>query len=139
MVSDNRPNGAWFLRSRSARPLRLRLAILLTGRPLSKGTLILPLRWSSIACEDPIMRATVLFAVLALVLAFGVAGLASVSPASARDYRWCVQGRGVGYPGDCMYQTRAQCLASASGRNVTCGINPRAAYGQQRRGYRDRY
>ena len=109
------------------------------ARPRPKGTPILPLRWSSIACEEPIMRTTVLFAVLAFVPAFGVAGLANVSPASARDYRWCVQGRGVGYPGDCMYQTRAQCLASASGRNVTCGINPRAAYGQQRRGYRYRY
>ncbi|WOH78654.1 DUF3551 domain-containing protein [Bradyrhizobium sp. BEA-2-5] len=85
------------------------------------------------------MRTTVLFAVLTFLLAFGAAGLANVSPASARDYPWCVQGRGVGYPGDCMYQTRAQCLASASGRNVTCGINPRAAYGQQRRGYRYRY
>ncbi|UGY14932.1 DUF3551 domain-containing protein [Bradyrhizobium septentrionale] len=76
---------------------------------------------------------------LLTVLTFGVAGLANVTPAGARDYPWCVQGRGVGYPGDCMYQTRAQCLASASGRNVICGVNPRAAFGQQRRGYRDRY
>lgn len=54
-------------------------------------------------------------------------------PATAQDYPWCVQGKGVGYPGDCSYRTRAQCQASASGRNVGCGINPRAAYGQQRR------
>nr|WP_223970461.1 DUF3551 domain-containing protein [Bradyrhizobium sp. RD5-C2] len=64
--------------------------------------------------------------------------MAQISPASAQDSPWCVQGGRVGYPGDCMYQTRAQCLASASGRNVTCGINPRAAFGQRRRGYRDR-
>nr|WP_249159606.1 DUF3551 domain-containing protein [Bradyrhizobium tropiciagri] len=64
---------------------------------------------------------------------------AGVSPADARDYPWCVQGRGVGYPGDCNYQTRAQCLASASGRDVSCGINPRAAYGQQRRSHRGYY
>ncbi|QOZ33274.1 hypothetical protein XH92_17690 [Bradyrhizobium sp. CCBAU 53421] len=77
------------------------------------------------------MRALLLLTALAL----GIAGLASMAPASARDYPWCVQGRGVGYPGDCMYQTRAQCLASASGRNVTCGINPRAAFARQRSAY----
>ncbi|WP_461349464.1 DUF3551 domain-containing protein [Bradyrhizobium sp. USDA 4451] len=81
------------------------------------------------------MRVSLLFAVLAFGIAWYVTGI----PASARDFPWCVQGRGVGYPGDCMYQTRAQCLASASGRNVTCGFNPRAAFGEQRRQYRDRH
>ncbi|MGY4512375.1 DUF3551 domain-containing protein [Bradyrhizobium sp. USDA 3650] len=67
--------------------------------------------------------------------AFVAAGvlLLSAPAAKAQDYRWCIQGKGVGYPGDCSYSTRAQCLASASGRNVGCGINPRAAYGQQDR------
>ncbi|WP_461349232.1 DUF3551 domain-containing protein [Bradyrhizobium sp. USDA 4451] len=73
------------------------------------------------------------------VMALAISGPTNVTVANARDYPWCVQGRGVGYPGDCMYQTRAQCLASASGRNVTCGVNPRAAFGQQRPRYRDRY
>jgi uncharacterized protein DUF3551 len=68
----------------------------------------------------------------ATLLAVGM--LLSLGPAAhAQDYRWCVQGKGVGYPGDCSYSTRAQCLASASGRNVDCGLNPRAAYGQDRR------
>jgi len=31
-----------------------------------------------------------------------------------------------------MYTSRAQCMASASGRLATCGVNPRAAYGLQR-------
>jgi hypothetical protein len=65
-----------------------------------------------------------------------VAGGMLLSPApaaNAQDYRWCVQGKGVGYPGDCSYATRAQCLASAAGRNVDCGLNPRAAYGRQHR------
>ena len=57
--------------------------------------------------------------------------LSSAPAAQAQDYPWCVQGRGVGYPGDCSYSTRAQCLASASGRLASCGINPRVAYGQQ--------
>ena len=81
------------------------------------------------------MRIHLLIAALALA----IPELASVTAANARDYPWCVQGRGVGYPGDCMYQTRGQCLASASGRNVTCGVNPRAAFGQQRSRYRNRY
>ena len=52
-----------------------------------------------------------------------------------------VQGRGVGIPGDCSYQTYGQCMASASGRGVYCNVNPRAALSQQQqrrgRNYRD--
>jgi hypothetical protein len=81
--------------------------------------------------------------VLLAVIAAGAATLAGSAPAAAYDYPWCVQGRGVGIPGDCSYQSYAQCMASASGRAVYCNINPRAAYGRQlpRRGryYRDYY
>ncbi|HLG84074.1 MAG TPA: DUF3551 domain-containing protein [Bradyrhizobium sp.] len=76
------------------------------------------------------------------VLATGLATFASSVPATAHDYPWCAQGRGFGYPGDCSYQTYGQCMASASGRDLYCGINPRAAYAQDRRGrrvYRDPY
>jgi uncharacterized protein DUF3551 len=66
-------------------------------------------------------------------LAAGAATLAGSAPAAAYDYPYCVQGRGVGVPGDCSYRTYAQCLASASGRNVFCNVNPRAAFGQQQR------
>jgi hypothetical protein len=79
-----------------------------------------------------IMRKIILTAV-ALVGA-GFASVAGTAPAAAYDYPWCVQGRGVGYPGDCSYQTYSQCQASASGRNVGCGINPRVAF---ERAYRD--
>jgi hypothetical protein len=61
-----------------------------------------------------------------------VTSLATSAPAAARDYPWCVQGKGVGYPGDCSYTSRAQCMASASGRLATCGLNPRLGYGRQR-------
>jgi hypothetical protein len=75
------------------------------------------------------------------VLAAGAATFAGSAPAAAYDYPYCVQGRGVGVPGDCSYQTYAQCMASASGRGVYCNVNPRAALNQQpqRRGrsYRD--
>ena len=71
-----------------------------------------------------------------MVLACGVAAIADAGPAKAYDYPWCTQGRDVGYPGDCSYQTYAQCMASASGRNLYCGINPRVAFAQEPRGRR---
>jgi hypothetical protein len=78
------------------------------------------------------------------VTAVGAGVTAGSAPAAAYDYPWCAQGRGFGVPGDCSYQTYAQCMASASGRNLYCNINPRAAFGQQqppRRGrvHRDYY
>ena len=80
-------------------------------------------------------------AVLALLAsaAAGVVTLAGSVPAAAFDYPYCLQGRGVGVPGECAYQTYAQCMASASGRGLYCNINPRVAFSQQRRGrpYRD--
>jgi len=84
----------------------------------------------------------VMLALLAFI-AVGGGTVAGSTPAAAYDYPWCAQGRGVGIPGDCSYQTYAQCMASASGRNLYCNINPRVAYGQQppRRGrhYRNYY
>ena len=74
------------------------------------------------------MRKLVL-AMMALT-AGSVVTLASSAPAAAYDYPWCVQGRGVGIPGDCSYETYAQCMASASGRALYCNINPRVAFGR---------
>jgi hypothetical protein len=62
--------------------------------------------------------------------AASAATFATSAPAAAYDYPWCVQGRDMGYPGDCSYSTYAQCQASASGRYAYCGMNPRTAYGQ---------
>jgi len=80
----------------------------------------------------------VMLALLASAAA-GVVTLAGSAPAAAFDYPYCLQGRGVGVPGECAYQTYAQCMASASGRGLYCNINPRVAFSQQRRGrpYRD--
>ena len=75
-----------------------------------------------------------------VLLAAGSATMGGPTPAAAYDYPYCVQGRGVGIPGDCSYQTYQQCMASAAGRGVYCNVNPRAALNQQpRRGrvYRD--
>jgi len=68
------------------------------------------------------------------VLATCVASVAGSAPAAASDYAWCLQGRDPGIPGDCTYATYAQCMASASGRALYCGVNPRVAFAQQYRG-----
>jgi hypothetical protein len=65
-----------------------------------------------------------------------LAGLASVSPASATQDRYCLQGRSWGYPGNCQFATYRQCLATASGTDAYCGINPRYAFARQRWDYR---
>ena len=70
----------------------------------------------------------------ALTLSAALAAtLAGPSPAKAYDYPYCLQGRGVGIPGECAYTSYAQCMASASGRALSCNINPRVAFGQQQR------
>ena len=69
-----------------------------------------------------------MLAMLALT-AVGVGSTAGSAPAAASPY--CIQGGGWGYPGDCSYQSYAQCMATASGRVVYCGVNPRYAFGQQ--------
>jgi hypothetical protein len=56
----------------------------------------------------------------------------AVSTDAAYAARYCLQGRHWGYPGNCTFQTRAQCMTSASGTNATCGINPRYASAHQR-------
>lgn len=75
-----------------------------------------------------------MWAILAVTAAAAAATLAGSGPAAAYDYPWCIQGRGVGTPGDCSYQTYAQCQATASGRAVYCNINPRVAFARQGRG-----
>ncbi|MDI3563922.1 DUF3551 domain-containing protein [Bradyrhizobium sp. Arg816] len=68
---------------------------------------------------------------------------ASTSPADGRRYRqdysqsdlydrYCLQGRIWGYPGNCQFATYDQCMASASGTNAYCGINPAYAFARDR-------
>ena len=67
----------------------------------------------------------------------------SISPAPAETGppdKYCLQGRQWGYPGNCLFSSYAQCMATASGTNAGCGINPQYAFAHQRRGaYRGRY
>jgi Protein of unknown function (DUF3551) len=78
------------------------------------------------------MRKTIL--TMAALSAAAIITTVTSGPAAAYDYPWCAQGKGVGVPGDCSYQTYGQCMASASGRNLYCNINPRVAFGPLRQG-----
>jgi hypothetical protein len=63
----------------------------------------------------------------ALFLAFVISAVASAvgpSPASANDYLYCIQGDDfAGGTGECIFATKAQCQASASGRTAYCTEN----------------
>jgi uncharacterized protein DUF3551 len=78
------------------------------------------------------MRKTIL--TMAALSAAAIITTVTSGPAAAYDYPWCAQGKGVGVPGDCSYQTYGQCMASASGRNLYCNVNPRVAFGRARPG-----
>jgi hypothetical protein len=53
---------------------------------------------------------------------------------------YCLQGRIWGYPGNCQFSSYAQCMATASGQDAYCDINPQYYFARQRRGdYRARY
>jgi hypothetical protein len=78
------------------------------------------------------MKYRLLLAAVSLAL---VTGFASSTAAVAQD-RYCLQGRVWGYPGNCQFASYAQCMATASGTNAYCGVNPRYAYARRYRGYR---
>lgn len=75
------------------------------------------------------MRRRAVFAVLSAASVLATIG--SISPAAAG--RYCLQGRQWGFPGNCQFQTRRQCEASASGTLAHCGINPHYAPRRQHR------
>ena len=70
-----------------------------------------------------------MFALVALST-IGAATMVGVGPAAAFDYPYCLQGKDFGIPGECSYRNYAECMASASGRDAYCGVNPRVAFRQ---------
>ena len=85
--------------------------------------------------DDPMRTLALTILTMVIVLAAGDARAGSDS--------YCLQGRQWGYPGNCQFSSYAQCMATASGTDAYCGINPQAAFARQRRGayrnYRNRY
>lgn len=73
------------------------------------------------------------FAALAAVSAVAIGGsFSTASAAGAVQDSYCLQGRQSGYPGNCQFSSYRQCMATASGTNQGCGINPMRAYAPQR-------
>jgi len=67
-------------------------------------------------------------------------GSIPLAPAVTVPDRYCLQGRIWGYPGNCQFSSYAQCMATASGTNNGCGINPQYLFTHQRNGtYRGRF
>ena len=73
------------------------------------------------------MRSIVSILVPLALVAMTLSAPAQAAPAD----RYCLQGRRQGFPGNCQFATRQQCVAAASGTSAHCGINPR--YGSSRR------
>ena len=62
-------------------------------------------------------------------LAAGTAAIAGSASPVSYDYPWCLKGGDLGYSGDCSYESRDQCLASASGRWILhCEVNRRLQF-----------
>ena len=71
---------------------------------------------------------------LAILVAATTLTLAgAIAPAAAEPVQdsYCLQGRSSGYPGNCEFSTYQQCMATASGTNEGCGINPMRAFAPQ--------
>ena len=67
-------------------------------------------------------------------------GSTSSAPPETGPNSYCLQGRQWGYPGNRQFSSYAQCMATTSGTDAGCGINPQYAFTRQRRGaYQDRY
>jgi hypothetical protein len=71
-----------------------------------------------------------------LLLVVSVAMLTSTPSTALIQDRYCLQGRSWGYPGNCQFSTYQQCMATASGTDAYCGINPMHAFARQQGGYR---
>jgi hypothetical protein len=85
------------------------------------------------------MRRRVSLTVLVAVSALTAVGSVSSAAAAMQD-RYCLQGRVWGYPGNCQFSSYPQCMATASGTDAYCGINPRYLFARQRSGaYRRQY
>jgi hypothetical protein len=69
------------------------------------------------------------------VLTIAMSTTSIASAAEAIQDRYCLQGRVWGYPGNCQFSNYGQCMATASGTDSYCGINPMNAYAQGRNGY----
>src|SRR5437870_11162348 len=90
----------------------------LPGSP--NGTRTRDRGWSTVTEGESLMHRHISLAVLATVSALTVLGSVTPAPAEAIQDRYCLQGRKWGYPGNCLFSTYQQCMATASGTNAYC-------------------
>lgn len=81
------------------------------------------------------MRRFLLIAMCAIPILAGLASASNARPQQRLRYAappppdlYCLQGRAWGYPGNCQFATYEQCMATASGTDAYCGINPFYAF-----------
>jgi Protein of unknown function (DUF3551) len=74
------------------------------------------------------LRRQVSLAILATVSAL-TGSMSSARAKEAIQDSFCLQRRQWGYSGNCQFSTYQQCLATASGTDAYCGINPMKALG----------
>jgi hypothetical protein len=89
------------------------------------------------------MRRQLSLAILAIVSTIAVVDFVAPAVAGPIQDQYCLQGRRWGYPGNCQFSSYEQCMATASGTDAYCGINPMRAFAREPRPrprvYRDRY
>ncbi|WFU80376.1 DUF3551 domain-containing protein [Bradyrhizobium sp. CIAT3101] len=86
------------------------------------------------------MRFFLLFVIVLAALTLVCSGASSIAtprdrsaymPTTRQDV-YCLQGRIWGYPGNCQFSSYSQCMATASGTDAYCGINPVYAFERRR-------
>jgi len=77
------------------------------------------------------MRRVILLLLTSITMLVAVAP--TVQAQRTAPAKWCLQSRSWGYPGNCQFATREQCMATASGTSATCGLNPHWAFAKQSR------
>ena len=58
---------------------------------------------------------------------------AGTASSMARDYPWCERTSFNGFNPSCSFTSYQQCMATVSGQRGDCILNPRLAFGEQRR------
>jgi hypothetical protein len=126
--------------------LRVDLTVLRRGRPMKarpEADIFVRVQLAPGANGVDVMRQA-LFAGLSIAVLVAVAIPDSSALARRRapsaafsgiQDRYCLQGRRWGYPGNCLFSTYEQCMATASGTPDYCGVNPQYLFAQPQGGY----
>jgi hypothetical protein len=68
-----------------------------------------------------------------ILAATALLAVMGATPSMARDYPWCERTSFNGFNPSCSFTSYRQCMATVSGQRGDCILNPRLAFGEQRR------